>query len=216
MMIHRVLFTTAVVASAAVAPATAQVLGLPVVNNGAATGINIGADVGFTNADGGKGTAIGARASVGIGFIGVSAMISRFAPETGDAVVAPGVSATLRLLGGPLVPFRITMQAGASQWTISTVKVTHVPVSIGLSATIPNPAFAIKPWIAPRIDLTRTATPQIGIEGTETTRTDANFGISGGVDLALLNGMTIRAAYDRVNNGSFHPSIFSLGIGFAP
>ncbi|MES1259493.1 MAG: hypothetical protein ABUL71_02775, partial [Gemmatimonadota bacterium] len=121
----------------------------------------------------------------------------------------------MRLLGGPLVPFRITLQAGASQWTISTVKTTHVPVSIGLSATIPNPAFAIKPWIAPRIDFTHTSTPQSGIEGSSTTTNDANFGISGGVDVALLSGITLRAAYDRVNNGAFHPSILSFGLGFS-
>lgn len=212
-MIHRALLTLGIVTCTAL-PATAQVLGLPVVNNGAATGINIGADVGFTNADGGKGTAFGARASVGIGFVGVSAMISRFAPETGDAIIAPGVAATMRLLGGPLVPFRITMQAGAASWKVYTTTVTHIPLSVGLSATIPNPAFAIKPWIAPRVDFTRASGTTI--EGASFSSDDFHFGISGGVDVALLNGVTIRAAYDRVNNGAARPSIFSLGLGFAP
>ena len=209
-MIRRALLTAGIVACGA-RPAAAQVLGLPVVNNGAATGINIGADVGFANDEYyGGGTAVGARASVGIGFIGVSGMISRFAPKTGDAVIAPGASATLRLLGGPLVPFRITMQAGASRWSAGAVETIHVPISIGLSATIPNPAFSIKPWIAPRIDLTHVSA------GSASGETDSNFGISGGVDIGLLSGVSIRAAYDRVNNGGAHPSIFSLGLGFAP
>jgi opacity protein-like surface antigen len=209
-MLHRALLAVGIVVCATT-PASSQVLGLPVVNNGAATGINVGADIGFANSEYyGGGTAIGARASVGIGFIGVSAMISRFAPKSGDAIVAPGAAVTMRLLGGPLVPFRITMQAGASKWDDGTASITHVPISIGLSATIPNPAFAIKPWIAPRVDYTHNSNGSI-ISGS-----DVRFGISGGVDLALLSGITIRAAYDRVNVDALHPSIFSLGLGFAP
>lgn len=209
-MIRRALLTLGIVACAS-APAAAQVLGLPVVNNGAPTGISIGADVGFSNVDAGKGTAVGAHASIGLGFFGVSGMISRFAPSgSGDAVWAPGASATLRLIGGPLVPFRITMQAGASQWTLTGVKYTHVPLSIGLSATIPNPAFAIKPWIAPRLDYLHSSLTSI------LNTSDVHFGVSGGIDLSLLNGMSIRAAYDRMSNGGAHPSIFSLGLGFAP
>jgi hypothetical protein len=206
-MIRRTLLALGILVYAAV-PAAAQVLGLPVVNNGAPTGISIGADVGFSNDDAGKGTAVGAHASVGLGFIGVSGMISRFVPSGGgDAIWAPGASATLRLIGGPLVPFRITMQAGASRWTEGSTDVLHVPVSIGLSATIPNPAFGIKPWVAPRIDVINVANGG---------GTSANFGISGGVDLSFLNGISIRAAYDRVSSNGVHPSIFSLGLGFAP
>ncbi len=47
--------------------------------------------------------------------------------------------------------------------------------------------------------------------------THAHFGISGGVDVSLLNGLSLRAAYDRVNDAQgVHPSVFSLGLGFAP
>lgn len=209
-MIRRTLLTLGLVACAT-APASAQVLGLPVVNNGAPTGISIGADVGFPNADAGKGTAVGAHASLGLGFFGVSGMISRYSPDGGGAAIwAPGVSATLRLIGGPLVPFRITMQAGASKWSAGDFDYTHVPVSIGLSATIPNPALAIKPWIAPRLDYLY----QSG--GTIVSGSDVRFGISGGVDFALLNGVSIRLAYDRLNADGGHPSIFSVGLGFAP
>ncbi len=209
-MIRRGLLALGIAACVTV-PAAAQVLGLPVVNNGAPTGISVAADVGFANDDyAGGGTAVGARASVGLGFFGVSGAISYFSPKNGDAVWSPGASATLRLIGGPLVPFRITMQAGAARWTIDGADYTHVPVSIGLSATIPNPAFAIKPWIAPRIDYLHSSLTSI------VNTSDFHFGISGGVDVALLNGLSIRAAYDRVSNGDFHPSIFSLGLGFAP
>jgi hypothetical protein len=185
----------------------AQMLGMPVINSGAPTGISIGADVAFANDEyyGGGGTAVGARASVGLGFLGVSGGISRFAPKTGDAVWAPGASATLRVIGGPLVPFRISLQAGASRWTLAGTDYVHVPVSLGLSATIPNPAFAIKPWIAPRVDI-------IG----DKANTKGRFGISGGIDLSFLNGMAVRAAYDHVSASGSNWTIFSLGLGFSP
>ena len=195
----------------ATAPAAAQVLGLPVVNNGAATGLSVGAEVGFANAEYfGGGTAIGGRASIGLGFFGVSAAISHFSPKGGNGTWAPGASATLRLLGGPLVPFRITMQAGASRWTLAGTDYVHVPLSIGLAATIPNPAIAIKPWIAPRIDYLHSSVTGI------INPSDFHFGISGGVDVSLLSGLAIRAAYDQVSSGGSHPGIFSLGLGFAP
>jgi hypothetical protein len=215
-MIRRALLTLGLVVSAAV-PGSAQVLGIPVVNNGAPIGLSLGADVGIPNADYGSGTAVGARASLGLGFFGVSGMISHYTPKGGDGVWSPGASATLRLLGGPLVPFRITLQGGVGTWKTDVLTpglppgteqltTTHVPISLGVSGTIPNPAFAIKPWIAPRVDFLDATGASL----------KGHFGISGGVDLALLNGLSIRGAYDRTSDDGLHPSIFSLGLGFSP
>jgi hypothetical protein len=217
-MIRRALITLGLVVSTSI-PGSAQVLGIPVVNNGAPIGLSLGADVGFANDMyfGGGGTAVGARAALGLGFLGVSAAISHYSPKAGDGVWSPGAAATLRLLGGPLVPFRITLQGGVATWKtdvvtpglppgIEQLTTTHVPISLGLAATIPNPAFAIKPWIAPRVDF---------LEATGASL-KGHFGISGGVDLALLNGLSIRGAYDRTSDDGVHPSIFSLGLGFSP
>ncbi len=189
-------------------PASAQVLGLPVVNNGAPIGLNIGADFGSANDEyaAGGGTALGGHVTMGFGFFGATASLSHFAPETGPGVWSPGGAVTLRLLGGPLVPFRITLQGGAAHWSMNSVGFTHVPISLGFAATIPNPAFAIKPWVAPRLD----------IESVSGGSSSNHFGLSGGIDLSLLNGMALRAAYDRLwaENGA-HPSVFSLGIGYS-
>ena len=53
--------------AAAVAPAAAQVRGLPVYNAGVARGFGISADVGLPNADAGKGLGYGVTGSAGIG-----------------------------------------------------------------------------------------------------------------------------------------------------
>lgn len=212
--------TVALLATATVG-AGAQVLGLPVVNNGVPTGLAFAADVGFANDDAGKGTAIGASAALGIGLLGVTASVARFDPKNDDAITSGGVSATLRLFGGPLIPFRVLLQGGIAHWQQDlvsieggvTVKTTRVPVSLGFAATIPNPAFAIKPWLAPRIDLVRTSRDG-GMETGSDTRSD--FAIAGGIDLSMLNGLTLRAAYDRTFRDGSKPSILSIGVGFAP
>jgi hypothetical protein len=204
-MVGRILLTLGLAASITTA-AEGQALGMPVVNNGAPTGLTIGADVGFPNSDYGSGTAIAGRAALGLGFFGVSGQLSHYSPKDGDGVWSPAVAASLRLLGGPLVPFRIMLQGGVGTWSFGDEHFTHVPLSLGFAATIPNPAFAIKPWIAPRLDMLHS----------DAGGTNTEFGFSGGIDLSLINGMTIRAAYDHVSNDGLHPSIVSLGLGFAP
>lgn len=191
------------------APLSAQVLGIPVVNNGAGSGLAVGADLGMTNAAGGDFTSYGAHASLGVGLIGVKGMVSHTSID-GDGVLAKGVSATFRLFGGPLIPFRAMVQAGWGQWSPGDdVTVTRVPVSLGVAATIPNPAFAIKPWIAPRVEFARTS-----IAGDADT--DSYFAVSGGIDITLLNGITLRAAYDRTMKGDPKPGVLGFGVSFSP
>jgi hypothetical protein len=207
-MLRRNLGAVVGLALATVAPLSAQVIGLPVVNSGVPVGIQIAADVGFANAAYGKGTTVGASAGVGIGYFGVGAQIARYSPKFGDAITAAGVNASMRLLGGPLVPFRIMAMAGYSGWSMKSgdilTKYQHIPLSIALAATIPAPGLGIKPWVAPRLDLMHS-----------TGNTDSRFGISGGIDFSLANGMTIRGAYDRVTISGGNPSILSVGLGFA-
>ena len=211
-----------VVALIHVAPLHSQTLGIPVMNSGVPTGVAVGADVGFANDQAGGGRAYGAGAAIGIGFVGLSAGVSRFTPDNdfADAVTSVGAAATLRLFGGPLIPFRVMLQAGAGRWEydVSTIEgepagtatVTHVPVSVGFAATIPVPGFALKPWLAPRIDHTRTV-----IAG-DVANTDWDFGISGGIEATMLSGVTLRAAYDRLFRDGTRPGVFSIGIGFSP
>lgn len=193
------------------APAAAQSPGLPVVNNGVPTGINLAVDAGFSNDDAGKATTVGASAAVGIGFFGITGTIARYNPKVGDGVWAPGVSGSLRVFGGPLIPLSVVALAGVSHWEAGSVKYTHIPISLGISATIPTPGFAIKPWVAPRVDIVRSK-----VDDVLSSNTDSHFAVSGGIELGLLNGMSIRAAYDRMSSNGLTPSVISLGIGFKP
>lgn len=201
-------FTALAVALALPGALGAQVLGLPVVNNGFTTGMSVAADVGLANDAGGGGTALGGHLTFGSGILGLTASVSRSAPDAGEAVWSSGGAATLRVFGGPLVPFRVTAQAGAAVWDPGPqTRLLHVPLSLGLSATIPNPAFAIRPWIAPRLDIARTTINGAGETATE-------LGISGGIELGFINGLRLRAAYDRLFADG-DPAVLAFGLGYA-
>ena len=199
---------------AAPALATAQAAGLPIVNNGIPSGVTVAADVGFPGDELGGGTAVGAGLTAGFGVIGVGAQVARHAWEGQgvDGTTSLGGTATLRLFGGPLVPFRVLLQGG---YAYSEFRIDDVPevsfhrgtASLGFAATIPVPAFALKPWIAPRLQ-------RVSFEGNGFTE----FGLSGGIELGFLNGMTIRTAYDRTwldrTGIEGQAGVWSVGLGW--
>ncbi len=194
-------------------PATsaAQSYGLPLVNNGVPTGVSIAADVGFPSIEYGGGTSYGGQLNFGAGLLGVTGAVTRLNPDSFGLipVTSYGAAVTARLFGGPLVPFRVLLQGGIVRWDgqeddIIGISRTRFPVSLGFAATIPVPAFAIKPWIAPRADFFRGG--------------GFDWGISGGIEVGFLNGLSLRAAYDRqfVDTGDYtqEPSVWSLGVGW--
>jgi len=198
-------------------PATsaAQSYGLPLVNNGVPTGVSVAADVGFPSDEFGGGTSYGGQVRFGGGVLGLTGAVTRLDPDAAGLlpVTSYGAAVTARLFGGPLVPFRVLLQSGIVRWDsqeddIVGIGRTRVPISLGFAATIPVPAFAVKPWIAPRADLLAG-----GGEGT-----GFDWGISGGIEVGFLNGLSLRAAYDRsfveTESYSNRPSVWSVGLGW--
>lgn len=187
-------------------PAAAQLSGLPTRNAGIPNGLAVGAEVGMPDADYGDGTAYGARAALGFGMLGVSALISTYDPDgPTDSYTTVGGALNLKVIGGPLIPLAVTLQGGLESGSPGGESSLHAPIGLGISLTIPNPGVAITPWLAPRVDLTR-----FGDNDVET-----NFGLSGGVDLSIIWGLTVTASYDRVwGDGGVHPSVFGVGAGW--
>lgn len=194
-------------------PVTAQVPGLPVYNAGIPRGIGIFADLGFPNDAAGGGTAYGVTGRVGLGVLAFTATLSGLNPDgPAGTSAAVGASANYRVFGGPLVPLSVTLQGGIGYTKpdnggLGPDDVTHFPVGVGFALTIPNPALAIKPWLAPRLDIVRTPTA-------DGHQTDTNFGLSGGIELNLLNGFGAHAAYDYVNGDAGNPGIFEIGAHY--
>ena len=193
----------------------AQVRGIPVYNSGIASGIAVYGDVGFSNVDAGKGTAFAVSGRAGFGPLGATAILSTFNPD-GPAGSNLSVGATLnyKVFGGPLIPLSVTFQGGIGYSKPDTGilpgKNTELrfPVGLGIALTIPNPALAIRPWIAPRLDIVRSS-------GGGLSKTETNFGLGGGLELNLLTGLGLQAAYDRVFTDGGDPSVFGIGAHYA-
>ena len=192
--------------------ARAQVLGLPVFNSGVSKGLGLMGDVGFPNDDSNLQTTYGATATLGLGLLGFSASVARSGIESTDRdFTSVGGTANLKVLGGPLIPLAVTLQGGASYAEIADgVNHLHIPIGLGFTLTIPSVAVAIKPWLAPRIEITR-----ISGDNVFDTDTDTSFGLSGGIDFNLINGLGFRAAADYVDGDGGSPTIFSVGAGYS-
>jgi Outer membrane protein beta-barrel domain len=206
-MIRRILGVATIFTLILSGRSAAQNPGLPVINNGIATGLTLSGDVGFPNDAAGGGTAFGATGKVGLGPLGVSGSISRYKPDGGESYVSLGATANWKLFGGPLIPFAVNFQAGASRFKDEGATLWHFPVGLGFSARIPTTVIGVKPWIAPRIDISR-------VSGGGLSNTDTNFGFSAGIELNLLSGLGFHASYDYVKADGATPSIFGVGVHY--
>lgn len=193
----------------------AQVRGIPVYNNGIPTGIAVYGDVGFPNQDAGKGTAFAVSGRAGFGPFGATAMLATFNPQgVGDNDLCVGATLNYKVFGGPLIPLSVTLQGGIGYskpdlgFLPGDEDELRFPVGLGFALTIPNPMVAIQPWLAPRLDITR-------VSGGGLSDTETAFGLSGGVELNLLGGFGVHAAYDRVFADGGDPGIFGFGAHYA-
>ncbi|MBX3146956.1 MAG: hypothetical protein KF785_09285 [Gemmatimonadales bacterium] len=204
-------------------PLAAQAPGLPVVNAGVASGVKFGTMVGRGNDGAGSGTTVAVSGSVGSRRAAIGGYLARMAGSSwsDDPITAPGVVGSYRLAGGPLVPVAINLQAGAGRYSTpiglggERVSVWQVPVGVGIAWTIPQPAVAIRPWIAPRIQYSRQSLPGtvLAARAESVTTTDVAFGLSGGVAFGLLNGVGIDLAVDRVFDDRLTSKPTTVGVG---
>ncbi len=184
-------------------PLAAQVPRLPVMNNGVPRGILVAGDVGFPNDAAGGGTTYAATGAIGLGMLGFTATLGGTELDAGTSTSVYGGTANLRVIGGPLVPFFVNLQAGVGYADLDGLKTTHVPVGVGVGLTIPLPIFGLKPWFAPRWDYASYSGIASGDESA--------FGYSAGLDIAFVFGLGLRTAYDWVDGDPENPSTWSVG-----
>ena len=197
------------------ATALAQAPGLPVINAGPARGVTVAGMVGFGNQAAGDATTFGVTGTLGFRRVAVSGFVARAGGTnlSDNAVTSGGGAVAIKLLGGPLVPVSVNLQAGAAYLAPGEATMWRVPVGIGISWTIPQPVVAIKPWVAPRLDYSRVTAPVAG-QPDRATSTDTDFGLSGGVTFGFLNGVALDVAADRVFAGAGKPTTIGLGLSF--
>ena len=194
----------------------AQVRGIPVYNVGVPRGIGVYGDVGFPNDEAGGGTAYAVTGRAGFGPFGATAMLSTYNPDGPvDSDVSVGATLNYRVFGGPLVPLAVTLQGGIGYakpdvGALPDDDVTQLrfPVGVGFALTSPNPVLAIKPWLAPRLDIVRTSG-----DGFDS-QTDSEFGLSGGIELNTLGGFGLHATYDAIFAEGGTPGVFGVGAHY--
>lgn len=200
------------------ASAAAQVPGLAVHASGVPSGVVLGGHVGFLNDAAGGGRAYGVSGGVGTGLFGGTAIIAVSDPEDDavDGTVSVGANAAFRVLGGPLVPVSASLLAGVGYAKPESgilpgddVSLLHVPVAVSLALVVPSPAFSVRPWIAPRLDVLR-----VSPDGGES-ETLTDFGFSAGIELSTISGFGLHAAYDWVAREGDKPAVLDVGVHYA-
>jgi len=154
-MMKRIAVLMTMIACAA-SPALAQWQGMPAWNNPkGGTGVTINGDVGVPNADAGKGTAFGARATLGLANISFTAGIASWKPkDAGASSTSVGGVAQFRVIGGSLIPVALNIQLGGSTSsaintsTATLPKMTHLLIGAGLSVNVPTPGLSIEPYLS--------------------------------------------------------------------
>ena len=195
------------------APAAAQWLGMPSWNSPKGGGVAISADYGQPNADARKGTAYGARLSLGVGTGTLTAGASSWQPATfSTRVTSFGGSLGLRLIGGSLLPVVVNLQLGGAynnkvtSGTQTLPEATTAQGAVGLSTLLPVPMIRLEPYFSPGVRYHRYWNVPVGARKEET-----NFGwVVGGN--AGIGPVGIHVAYDseKFGDGTTHVVI---GIG---
>jgi hypothetical protein len=148
--------TVLAAAAFAVSPLAAQWQGMPAWNNPkGGTGVTVNADLGLPNSDGGKGTAFGARATLGLANISVTAGVTSWKPDgLNESTTSVAGVAQFRVIGGSLIPVALNLQLGAGTASSagtglgSLPKMTNILAGAGLSVNVPTPGINIEPYLS--------------------------------------------------------------------
>jgi hypothetical protein len=205
------ILTTAGLALLCAAPAAAQFSGMPVWNSPkGGTGVTISGDFGLPGAGAGKGTAFGARASVGLANVTLTGGMARWTPDgLSESLTSFGGSGAFRVIGGSLLPVAINLIAGVARSNaigigpLSIPATTSVVAGGGVSAKVPTPGVSFEPYVS----LTNRWAVASG-------STASNFGVTFGANLGFgLFG--VHLAYDTVSGSGASQGVFGLGAHVA-
>lgn len=185
-------------------PAVAQQAGnIVYVSPKHGTGISIMGDYarGLNDASG-KTNYFGARAIVGLPLITVSA--GGGIVQNGESEFTVGGNASLNILSAPLLPVAVAIHGGVGYLDAGGQTTLNFPIGVAIAVRPPSPGVSFEPWIAPRINIRRVSNG--------TSSTSSNFGVSGGINIGLPNGIGLHAAFDYVAVSSDIPGVSSSDV----
>ena len=193
-----------------VAPLAAQSFGMPNWSSPkGGTGITISGDLGLPNSDLGKGTAFGARASIGLANINLMAAIASWKPKgANDSFTSIGGQAAFRVIGGSLIPLSVSLQVNAAHAGAANTDSAQTRIGLGgaVSVNVPTPGLSIEPYLAVNNRWYKVS----GLSGTES---NVAWTLGANVGMGMLG---FHLAYDSENlGGGVKGGIFGLGVHVA-
>lgn len=190
------MLTVLAAAAFTVAPLAAQSLGMPNWSSPkGGTGVTISGDLAMPNADLGKGTAFGARATLGLANISLTAGLASWKPKGApDNFTSFGGQAAFRVIGGSLIPVAISLQANVARVGAANgdSALTRLGLGGAVSVNVPTPGLSIEPYLAVNNRWYKFS----GVSGTES---NIGWTIGANVGLGMLG---LHVAYDSENFGS--------------
>jgi hypothetical protein len=143
-----------------------------------------------------KSNYFGGRAELGLPFFNVWAGIGSVKPDDelvggeSSSEITYGGGAAFNLLKGPLVPVRVSVQAGAGYLSSEGSSQLTVPFGLAAAINVPTPGVGIVPWAYAFAEYQR-----ISPDALDST-SKIGFGISGGVEVSLPMGLGFYGAVD--------------------
>ena len=173
-------FAAAVVLTLGAAAAKAQLPGLPFYPT--PTGMGVLAAAEYAHPASSR-TILAARAGVGFGPFGATAVAGQFSGTGLSSKVGYGASVAMKVFGGGLLPVSISVQGGIGQVKslLSTTTTTYMPVGAAVRANLP--LFPLKPFA-------------VGYYVLGSNVDKKEFRVTVGADFNLLFGLGVHAAYD--------------------
>jgi hypothetical protein len=196
-MRRRAVSILAILLAGAAPEARSQVRGFPLYAVQVPRGITVTGDIAFASDGFCPGTCAGVGVAGGFGRVGASAAV---------ATSGFGGLVTLSLLPPGRGPFGLVLQGGAAGTTSSGL--FQAPFGAGFSIWIPTPIVSVQSWVGFRGQYMN---PGNGWEGAGA----VHPGLSAGLGFTLLNGLGLRAAYDRVFIANNTLSTFGVGVFFS-
>ena len=194
----------------AVAPLAAQSLGMPNWSSPkGGTGITISGDLAMPNADLGKGTAFGARGSLGLANITLTAGMASWKQKgASDSRTSFGGQAAFRVIGGSLIPVSISLQVNAAHAGATSTDSAQTRLGLGgaVSVNVPTPGLSIEPYLAVNNRWYK-------FSGASGTQSNIGYTLGANVGFGMLG---LHLAYDSEDYGSgVKGGILGIGVHFA-
>jgi hypothetical protein len=204
------MLTVLAAAAFTVAPLAAQSLGMPNWSNPkGGTGVTLSGDLGMPNSGWGKGTAFGARGTIGLANISLTAGVASWKPSgASESFTSFGGKAAFRVIGGSLIPLSISLDLQAARVGAANgdSSLTRIGLGGSVSVNVPTPGLSIEPYLAVNNRWYKFS----GVSGT-----NSNIGWTLGANVGF--GMLgLHLAYDSENlGGGTKGGIFGIGAHVA-